>query len=98
MNVVHRDSDLERLEFDPDHNAGFSRPIVRAYRKVMQQIRAAVDERPFRNLKSLHFEKLRGDRSGQHSLRLNDQWRLIIEIEPGRPPKVVHVIEICDYH
>ena len=47
----------------------------------MQMIRAASDERTFYELKSLHFEKLKGDRSHQHSMRLNKQWRFIVEFE-----------------
>ena len=43
----------------------------------MQFIRAAPDERVFYEWKSLHFEKLKGERSHQHSIRLNDQWQLI---------------------
>jgi proteic killer suppression protein len=64
----------------------------------MQVIRAAPDERVFYNLKSLHFEKLKGDRSSQHSMRLNKQWRLILELEGVAPDKLVVVIRIEDYH
>ena len=52
----------------------------------------------FYNLKSLHFEKLKGDRTHQHSMRLNKQWRLIIELEGVAPNKLVAVISIEDYH
>jgi proteic killer suppression protein len=52
----------------------------------MQTIRAAPDERVFYQLKSLHFEELLGNRSHQHSMRLNDQWRLIIEFVTDLPP------------
>ena len=63
----------------------------------MQQIRAAADERDLRALKSLRFEKLKGNRAHQHSLRLNDQWRLVLELTGTGPHKVV-VISIEDYH
>lgn len=64
----------------------------------MQAIRAAEDERTFYAMKSLHFEKLKGNRSHQHSMRLNDQWRLILEFECTNDGKVVLVIGIEDYH
>jgi toxin HigB-1 len=86
------------LETDGTFDAGFSREIVRAYRKCLQIIRAAPDERVFYNLKSLHFEKLKGNRSHEHSMRLNKQWRLIIEFEGIAPNKLVAVISIEDYH
>lgn len=64
----------------------------------MQMIRAAADERTFYELKSLHFEKLKGDRSGQHSMRLNKQWRLILEFEGASIAKVACIVQIEDYH
>lgn len=98
MEVRFKDPKLDRLETDPTFDAGFAQPVVTAYRKRMQVIRAAPDERAFYNLKSLHFEKLKGNRSHQHSMRLNKQWRLIIEFEGVAPNKLVAVIEIEDYH
>jgi proteic killer suppression protein len=66
----------------------------------MQVIVAAPDERMFYTMKSLHFEKLEGKRSHQRSMRLNKQWRLILEIEEvkGDPGNTVVVISIEDYH
>lgn len=98
MEVEFDDEDLDHLETDASFTAGFSQEIVRAYRKKMQQIRAARDERDFLALKSLHFEKLKGNREGQHSIRLNLQWRLVLEIRGNHPCKVVGIIEIVDYH
>jgi len=64
----------------------------------MQFIRAAADERDFYAMKSLHFEKLKGARDHQRSVRLNDQWRLVLEFEGKGQTKVVVVKEIEDYH
>jgi proteic killer suppression protein len=64
----------------------------------MQTIRAAEDERAFYALKSLHFEKLKGNRSHQHSMRLNDQWRLILQFEQTEEGKIVCIVSIEDYH
>ncbi len=64
----------------------------------MQTIRVAPDERTFYELKSLHFEKLKGNRSHQHSMRLNKQWRLILEFDGTGSAKVVCIIAIEDYH
>lgn len=98
MEVEFADKDLDRLETDPDFNAGFSQEIVKAFRKRMQLIRAAPDERTFYAFKSLHFEKLKGDRSHQRSMRLNDQWRLIIEIQTSDSGNIIVVVGIEDYH
>lgn len=98
MEVRHDDASLERLEADPRYTAGFDAAIVKAYRKRMQVIRAALDERVFYAMKSLHYEKLKGDRVGQRSMRLNDQWRLILRIEEDDTGKLVVIVSIDDYH
>ncbi len=98
MEVRFEDDQLDRLEIEAGFSSGLGTNVVKAYRKRLQQIRAATDERTFYAIRSLNFEKLRGDREGQYSMRLNDQWRLIIEFEGEAPCKVVRVIEIVDYH
>jgi proteic killer suppression protein len=60
----------------------------------MQAIRAAETTQTFYVMKSWHFEKLKGKRAHQHSMRLNDQWRLIMELDG---PTVV-ICGIEDYH
>jgi toxin HigB-1 len=98
MEIDFEDEALRRLEVDQNYDAGFGREVVKAFRKRTQLIRAAPDERDFYALKSLHFEKLQGDRDGQHSMRLNDKWRLILRFEKRESGKVVVVISIADYH
>ena len=98
MEVRFRDKNLDRLEVDPKFNGGYGQAVVKAFRKRMQVIRAAEDERAFYALKSLHFEQLKGDRDKQHSMRLNDQWRLILELIGTSTDKVVFVVSIEDYH
>jgi proteic killer suppression protein len=98
MDVEFRDSALDRLETDASFSAGFPGAIVKAYRKKMQMMRAAPDERSFYALKSLHFEKLKGDRSHQCSMKLNDQWRLVLEMIGSAPEKAAVIVTIEDYH
>lgn len=40
------------------------------------------------------LERLRGDRSGQHSIRINDQWRICFRWHGGD----AYDVEIVDYH
>lgn len=98
MEVEFDDDDLDRLETDIQYTAGYSQEVVRAFRKRMQQIRAFRDERDFLAVRSLNFEKLKGNREGQHSIRLNKQWRLILKIRGDHPCKVIGIVEIVDYH
>ena len=94
----HADTDLKRLEEDPDFNAGLAENLVKAFRKRMDVIRNAPNENVIRAFKSYRFEKLKGDRRHQHSIRLNDQFRLILEIEKGDRGNVLVIIGIEDYH
>ncbi len=98
MEAKFIDAILDRLETDPRFDGGYPPAVVKAYRKRMQLIRGAQDERAFYALKSLRFEKLKGGRSHQFSMRLNDQWRLIIELDGSGKEKVVQLVSIEDYH
>ena len=98
MNVEFADKRLERLEVEPSYTAGFAPNIVRGYRKVMQAVRAAANERDLYAMRGLRFEKLQGKRAHQHSMRINDQWRLILELRSDERGKKAWVISIEDYH
>lgn len=98
MEVEFDDDDLDQLETNPRFTSGFAAAIVSAYRKRMQTIRSAPDERDFYALKALHFEKLKGKRSHQFSMRLNNQWRLVLEFKGKNPNKKVAIVAIEDYH
>lgn len=64
-----------------------------AQRKVRALAVAAVLE-DLRTPLGNHLEALRGDRLGQHSIRINDQWRLCFRwLEDG-----AHDVELVDYH
>lgn len=98
MEARHDDSDLERLEFEQGTKSKFGPDIVRAFRKVMALIRAAPNETEFRKFRSLNFEKLKGSRKHQWSMRLNDQFRLIVEIVERKGGNYILVKGIEDYH
>jgi toxin HigB-1 len=98
MEVDFGDDQLDRLETDRDFDAGFGREVVKGFRKLMQIIRGATDERDFYALKSLHFEKLKGDRTHERSMKINEKWRLVLELTGTAPNKRVLVKGIEDYH
>src|SRR4029079_17550303 len=98
MDVEFEDDSLDQLETDLQFTGGFDKAIVRGFRKLMQAIRAATDERDFYAMKSLHFEKLEGKRAHERSMRINDKYRLILELKGEVPNKRVQVKKIEDYH
>ena len=69
-----------------------------AFFEVMTLIGGAPDERTLNDLKSLHFEKLKGKRKHERSLRLNKQWRLIVEVLKDSEGNYLLIKDIEDYH
>ena len=98
MRYRHANPTLQWMDDDPDDDGGYSAAIADSFRRRMNQIRQARDERDLYALKSLRFEKLKGRRQHQRSMRLNDQFRLILEIEPQSGGNVIVVVGIEDYH
>mgnify|MGYP001613123308 CR=1 FL=1 len=98
MEIEFKHQTYDRLEIEAKYTADFPIEVVRAYRKRMAFIRAAIDEREFYAMKSLHFEKLKGDRNDQYSMKLNKQWRLILEFKKTQNNKNIVVVSIEDYH
>ena len=98
MEIEYDDESLRRLAEDTQETGGWDVAIVKAYRKRVQFIQASPDERAFWNMRSLHYEKLKHDREGQFSMRLNDQWRLILRYSTDSGTKRAAIIEITDYH
>lgn len=98
MKVRFENKDLDRLETDADFFAGFQAVTVRLFRMRIQLIRNSPDERAFYALKSLHFERMKRGKLGECSMRLNDQWRLIVRFEGEGKEKTVVIVRIADYH
>ena len=98
MKVVFDDDRLDRLYTDPAFTNGLPASLVKNFRMRMQSICAAPDERDFYNQKSLHYEKLKGNRQHQRSMRLNRQFRLVGEVEDDGAEKRLRIVGIEDYH
>jgi toxin HigB-1 len=99
MRFEFEDDDLRRLYEEPNFVMPRLGPdLIKAYRKKMGLMAAAESELDLRNYKALRLEKLVGERSGQHSIRLNDQWRLILRIATDKQGRVLIIIQIVDYH
>jgi toxin HigB-1 len=98
MDVKFSTSDLKRLAEDANYDGGFPPEVVIKYRMRLQAISNAIDERAFYAMKSLHFEKLKGNRSHQRSMRLDVQWRLVIEIEKGKPKNTICIMGIENHY
>lgn len=70
--------------------------VERAARLKLDRLEAAHVLKDLAALPGNRFEALKGDRRGQYSIRINDQWRICFEW-PDKSPGPVNV-EIVDYH
>jgi len=73
---------------------GFPSDLVKRTRAMLTALDAAVELEDLRFPPGNHLEALKGDRAGQHSVRINRQWRLCFRWTPNGPEDV----EIVDYH
>lgn len=70
--------------------------IERPARLKLDRVEAAHTLKDLAALPGNRFEPLKGDRKGQYSIRINDQWRICFEW-PDKSPGPTNV-EIVDYH
>ena len=98
MRFIFVSDDLRNLYTKREGAADYGTEVVDAFFKVMAIIRNANDERDIRAMRSLNYEQLKGRRSHQHSLRLNRQWRLILERDKDEEGRFLWIIRIEDYH
>jgi len=98
MELEFAKPELEQLVTDDSAAGSYGAAVVKGYRKVVNFIKAANDERDFWSMRSLNFEKLKGDRQHQHSMRINKQWRLILEIKSGDPKNTIVILEIENHY
>ena len=98
MDVLFADAILALIETDDAGKTKLPVPIIKSARRKLTVLRAAPDDRSLRNWKSLHYEKLKGDREGQRSIRLNDQYRMILTLDESVNPPTVTILGIEDYH
>ncbi len=92
------DKTLQKIDDDLEFNGRLGLNIANAFRTLVLHVRAADNESDLCRMKSLHFEKLKGKRKGEYSMRLNKQFRLIFEIEKTGEHNQLVITGIEDYH
>jgi proteic killer suppression protein len=73
---------------------GFATDLVRPAQRKLAALSSATGLGDLRVPPGNRLEALSGDRTGQHSIRINDQWRICFRWVDGRAEDV----EIVDYH
>jgi len=92
------DKRLERLYTKGEGAPKYPEAVVEAFLKRVRHIEGARDERDLRVPRSVHYEKLKGKFAGKDSMKLNDQWRLILEVREDQLGKVVWIEEINNHY
>jgi proteic killer suppression protein len=74
------------IEFPPD--------VKKRARRKLEMIHYAADLRDLRSPPGNRLEALKGDRKGQHSIRINEQRRICFRFHNGN----AYDVEVTDYH
>jgi toxin HigB-1 len=88
-----KDRDSERL-FLRERIKRFGPDVQRLALRKLRMLDAATLIEDLRIPPANRLEKLKGDRAGQHSIRINRQWRICFVWRSGD----AHDVEIVDYH
>jgi proteic killer suppression protein len=88
-----KDKDTEAI-----HHGRFTKKfgpeVVRAARRKLTMLKNAKVLEDVRNPPGNHLKPLKDDRQGQHSIKVNDQWRICFKWTDSGPEDV----ELVDYH
>ena len=87
------DRNAERL-YDRRPTRRFGAEVQKVALRKLRMLDAATRLDDLRVPPGTRLERLRGDRSGQHSIRINDQWRVCFRWHGGD----AYDVEIVDYH
>ena len=88
-----RDKTTEAI-FNGESPKGFPADLVKVARRKLRYLNAAYVLGDLRSPPGNRLEALEGNRKGQHSIRVNDQFRVCFVWTPEGPAEV----EIVDYH
>ena len=91
-----RHADLEEFYYEGPgrHTRRIPAGIHKVLRRKLDQLFSAVDLRDLRAPPANRLEALRGDREGQHSMRVSDLWRIVFRWEGD----TAYDVELTDYH
>jgi toxin HigB-1 len=95
--VIHSFADARTVDLWAGKSSARARQVPpdvrrRAFNKLIS-IDAAEEVEDLKQPPSNRLEKLKGDRSEQYSIRVNDQWRICFRWSGG-----AHDVELTDYH
>ena len=98
MRMIIEDPGVRQLHENADfRDRRFGSGVQRAIRRLLALVEEVPRQRDLYQFRSVRLERLRGDRAGQYSMRVNDQFRLITRFEAMPDGQTCIVIEVVDY-
>ncbi|KAA0230614.1 type II toxin-antitoxin system RelE/ParE family toxin [candidate division KSB1 bacterium] len=93
--MIHsfKDKETEKV-FQRNFSRKLPQSIQRPAFRKLRMLNRAVTINDLRVLPTNRLESLHGDREGQYSIRINDQWRICFKWRDGH----AYEVEIVDYH
>lgn len=88
-----KDDETQKI-FNRQRSSRLDQSIQRVAFRKLRMIHNSRTINDLRAPPSNHLEKLKGDREGQYSIRINDQYRICFVWQDGD----AYQVEICDYH
>lgn len=88
-----RDEDTDKI-FRRERARRFPEAVQRTAHRKLVMLDAAESLQDLRAPPGNRLEKLVGNRAGQHSIRINDRWRICFVWREGD----AHEVEVVDYH
>lgn len=100
MNITSEDEALlELFENGKTTDKKYKRlpiAVIKGYIKAVNKMRAAARIEHIMHDKGLSYERLKGKRKNQESVRCNDKWRLIFQSFPASDSIVITEIELIE--
>ncbi len=87
-------NEIRTLNLNPAVRVKRFRAMERVAQRQLRQLDIAAELRDLGSPPGNHLQALKGDREGQHSIRINDQWRICFVWRDGD----AYGVEIVDYH
>ncbi|HEY5213152.1 MAG TPA: type II toxin-antitoxin system RelE/ParE family toxin [Acidobacteriaceae bacterium] len=88
--------DKQTAQFNAGKRIKAFTAFERAARLKLDRLEAAISLTDLSALPGNRFEALKGNRSGEYSIRINDQWRICFTWAKGEPGP--SDVQIVDYH
>ena len=78
----------------------FSNSVIKGFKEVVRTMEVMTSIKDLYEFKSLHFEKLKGDLEGYHSVRIDRKYRLILSFEKDeiRIEEVVVIEDLTNHY